>query len=260
MPSGARKEHYVVHVTMIRTPHLVFHTGFQEKVHSSFIFQSPRGIQKLQAAIKPWEITRETGKIHAMRHGFFYVPKKMKNYCDWRLGLLVLTWGSQRLTGGSSSTQVSKIWGWMKWPSFFVISTFPFRLLIPVIVKQRLINRTYEYSMKVRLNTKLPLLNSLKLFVAYRPVAKRWLCKQRPLLGNPCNIHASNNRTGLCNPFISKWSVNEPLQQYLLEAVFSIPSVQSGYKEENSVNHFSWELRVGSSVDLCKGGWEEMAL
>jgi hypothetical protein len=35
-------------------------------------------------------------------------------------------------------------------------------------------------------------------------VAKHWLCKQRPLLGNPCNIHASNNRTtGLCNSFLS---------------------------------------------------------
>jgi hypothetical protein len=39
--------------------------------------------------------------------------------------------------------------------------------------------------------------------VAYRPVAKRWLCKERPLLrngsinsgrlGNACNIHARNN-------------------------------------------------------------------
>jgi hypothetical protein len=38
MPSGLRKEHYVVYMTMILTPHLDFHTGFQEKVHSCFIF------------------------------------------------------------------------------------------------------------------------------------------------------------------------------------------------------------------------------
>jgi hypothetical protein len=30
--------------------------------------------------------------------------------------------------------------------------------------------------------------------VTYKPVAKRWLCKQRPLLGNARNIHAHNNR------------------------------------------------------------------
>jgi hypothetical protein len=31
--------------------------------------------------------------------------------------------------------------------------------------------------------------------VAYGPVTEQWLCKQRPLLGNACNIHASSNRT-----------------------------------------------------------------
>jgi hypothetical protein len=30
--------------------------------------------------------------------------------------------------------------------------------------------------------------------VVYRPVVKRWLCKQRPLLGNIRSIHARNNR------------------------------------------------------------------
>jgi hypothetical protein len=30
--------------------------------------------------------------------------------------------------------------------------------------------------------------------VTYKPVAKRWLCKQRPLLGNARNIIACNNR------------------------------------------------------------------
>jgi hypothetical protein len=29
--------------------------------------------------------------------------------------------------------------------------------------------------------------------VAYRPVAKQWLSKQRPLLGSARNIHARNN-------------------------------------------------------------------
>jgi hypothetical protein len=30
--------------------------------------------------------------------------------------------------------------------------------------------------------------------VAYRPTAKRWTCKQQPLLGNASNIHSRNNR------------------------------------------------------------------
>jgi hypothetical protein len=50
--------------------------------------------------------------------------------------------------------------------------------------------------------------------VAYRPVAKRWLCKLRPLLGNVRNIFARNNRTGLCNQFLSNGSVNTRLQQW----------------------------------------------
>jgi hypothetical protein len=45
--------------------------------------------------------------------------------------------------------------------------------------------------------------------VTYRPVAKRGLCKQRPLLVNARNIHARNIRTtGLCNPFVSNGSGN----------------------------------------------------
>jgi hypothetical protein len=39
--------------------------------------------------------------------------------------------------------------------------------------------------------------------MAYRPVAKRRLCKQRPLLGNARNIHARNNRSTV----FSMWSV-----------------------------------------------------
>jgi hypothetical protein len=72
--------------------------------------------------------------------------------------------------------------------------------------------------------------------MAYRPVAKQYLCKQRPLLGNDRNIHSCNNRTtGLCNPFISNGSINTPtIIGVLSETVFSIRSVQSGYKEEFS--------------------------
>jgi hypothetical protein len=29
--------------------------------------------------------------------------------------------------------------------------------------------------------------------MAYRPVAKQWFCKQRPLLDNACNMYARNN-------------------------------------------------------------------
>jgi hypothetical protein len=55
--------------------------------------------------------------------------------------------------------------------------------------------------------------------VAYRPVAKQWLCKHRSLLNNFRNIHARNNR----RTAFSMWSsprlllcneeVNTPLQQ-----------------------------------------------
>jgi hypothetical protein len=36
-----------------------------------------------------------------------------------------------------------------------------------------------------------------EIIMSYRPVGKRWLCKQRPLLGNARNIHARNNRRTL---------------------------------------------------------------
>jgi hypothetical protein len=42
----------------------------------------------------------------------------------------------------------------------------------------------------------------------HRPVAKQWLRKQRPFLGNGRNIHVRNNRTRLCNPFLSNGFVN----------------------------------------------------
>jgi hypothetical protein len=40
--------------------------------------------------------------------------------------------------------------------------------------------------------------------VMYRPVAKQWLCKERPLLGNA----RKNRTTGLRNPFLNNVSVN----------------------------------------------------
>jgi hypothetical protein len=48
----------------------------------------------------------------------------------------------------------------------------------------------------------------LHYIVVYRPVAKRRLCKQQPLLANDRNIHArSNKTTGLCNSILSNGSV-----------------------------------------------------
>jgi hypothetical protein len=72
--------------------------------------------------------------------------------------------------------------------------------------------------------------------MAYGSVTKQWLCRQRPLLGNVRNYHASKNRkTGLWNPFLSNGSVNTPTKiGTLFENVFSTRSVQSGYKEEFS--------------------------
>jgi hypothetical protein len=95
--------------------------------------------------------------------------------------------------------------------------------------------------------------------VTYRPVAKHWLCKQRPLLDNARNIHERNNRTALCNAFISNGSVNTPTTiGVLLEPAFSIPSVQCGYEEE-----FSWEPAVefrcskqAVSRELGRWSWE----
>jgi hypothetical protein len=51
--------------------------------------------------------------------------------------------------------------------------------------------------------------------VAYRPVAKRWLCKQRPLLGNARNIHARNNRRTV----FSMWSVPRCYNREVLSLV-----------------------------------------
>jgi hypothetical protein len=43
--------------------------------------------------------------------------------------------------------------------------------------------------------------------MAYRPVAKQWICKQLPLLGNTRNLHARNNRRTV----FSKWHALRPL-------------------------------------------------
>jgi hypothetical protein len=53
------------------------------------------------------------------------------------------------------------------------------------------------------------LLRLYKCIVTFRPVAKRWLCKQRPLLGNARNMYACNNKTKeLRRPFLQNGSVN----------------------------------------------------
>jgi hypothetical protein len=72
-------------------------------------------------------------------------------------------------------------------------------------------------------------------YCGYRPVATRGLCKQGPLLGKARNIHERKNKTTvLCNPFLGNGSVNTPAAiELLLQDVFSVLSVQSGYKENN---------------------------
>jgi hypothetical protein len=86
--------------------------------------------------------------------------------------------------------------------------------------------------------------------VACKPVTKRLLCKQ-PLLGNTRNTHARKKKTTvLRNPFLGNGSVNTSRTiQLLLNAVFSVRSVKSTNKSGLSI----W-LRVGSSVEFCKGG------
>jgi hypothetical protein len=83
--------------------------------------------------------------------------------------------------------------------------------------------------------------------VTNRLVAKRRLCKQRPVLGNARNIHAWKNRTRLCNPLLSNGSLNmRTTIGVLLETVFYSWSLQSSYQEE-----FSWE----SSVEFRNSKW-----
>jgi hypothetical protein len=88
--------------------------------------------------------------------------------------------------------------------------------------------------------------------VAYRPVTKQWLYKQRPFLGNSRNTHERSSRTmGLCDPFLSNGSVNTPTKiGVLLKTVFSIRSVQSAYTEE-----FNWE----SAVEFRSSKWVVVA-
>jgi hypothetical protein len=120
--------------------------------------------------------------------------------------------------------------------------------------------------------------------VVYGPVAKQWLWKQQPLLGN-----AHNRIMGLCNPFLSNSSVNTfpwkwthaTIEEwcFLLGprrgriSVFQLSEVK--YLGDESV--VSWQsaceektrtlvwygrqpgtqLKVGSSVGFCMGGCEE---
>jgi hypothetical protein len=108
------------------------------------------------------------------------------------------------------------------------------------------------------------------------------------MLGDARNIPARNNKkTVLRNPFLSNESVNMPTTiGVLLDTVFCIRSVSSGYEEELVENRQSssgvpseqlverwalqrrlrrWrcEFRCGvltSRVGLCKGGWEDGAV
>jgi hypothetical protein len=74
-------------------------------------------------------------------------------------------------------------------------------------------------------------------FVAYRPAAKQWLGKQRPLLRNARNIHAHNNRATAFSmwstprPLIWNGPVNTPLQK-LWCCVFCVV-LSENYLEDN---------------------------
>jgi hypothetical protein len=93
--------------------------------------------------------------------------------------------------------------------------------------------------------------------VACRPVAKRWLYKQRPLLGNARNIHARyNRRTDLCNPFLSNGSVNTH-QINNRKTVFSMLSVTRWYKQESLKQRVSCWLGL-SVVHLSEVKWSEV--
>jgi hypothetical protein len=79
--------------------------------------------------------------------------------------------------------------------------------------------------------------------VAYRPVAKQWLCKQRPLLGNARNMHVTIEERVYAP--VSKQRIDNHV---LLETVFSILSVRSGYKEVVGWEGFSWKQIYGRAT------------
>jgi hypothetical protein len=91
--------------------------------------------------------------------------------------------------------------------------------------------------------------------VAYRPVAKRWFCKQRPLLWSARNIHACNNRRTVFSEVRAAVVSRQQLGKHvpavtntqttivlLLETVFSTRSEQTGYKEDSWGDPVSCEL------------------
>jgi hypothetical protein len=81
--------------------------------------------------------------------------------------------------------------------------------------------------------------------VACRPVAKRWLYKQRPLLDNARNIHEGNNKTTvLCNPFLDNGSINSPTPIVIDGGGVFCSVRQSSYKEDNCGDPVTWELKV----------------
>jgi hypothetical protein len=75
--------------------------------------------------------------------------------------------------------------------------------------------------------------------VASIPVAKLWLCKQWPLLGNARNIDSRNNRTtGLYRP-VSKQRIHKHASattELLLETVFFVGSAPRLYDEDSRPN------------------------
>jgi hypothetical protein len=90
--------------------------------------------------------------------------------------------------------------------------------------------------------------------VAYKPFAKRRLCKQRPLIGNARNIRVPNNRkTGVCNPFLSKGSVIKfPLQRTPTQnsrTVFSMWSLPRYYKQGSLKQRVSDFFPCGGGVE-----------
>jgi hypothetical protein len=83
------------------------------------------------------------------------------------------------------------------------------------------------------------------------------------LLGNDRNIHAHNNRTAGLKPVSKQRTCKHAAASInlLLETVFSILCIQNNKKKKKKrLPGQLVQLCVGSSVELCKGGLEEMAL
>jgi hypothetical protein len=87
--------------------------------------------------------------------------------------------------------------------------------------------------------------------VTYRPVVKRWFCKQRPLLGNAYNMHATTEQRSYAT---ARWTCSrgKELARNNRRVAFSMLSTPRSYLEDSSV--VSCQLKVSLWREVWEGG------